>query len=170
MKPDLVPWGNWFQSPSSYGFSCWQDWFEGEPKCQRQLPLLRRTLKDIMMIVNRVRTHMHTIFYNKLVNYNWFPQYCRWEWYEEDVGSSLCPNVEETRNVEFAGSQSASQVLHGTDNRSFLKHRRHRLIIYTYKYQISFGLKALLHKRNFMHSTGVCAIAWPVFWIPGLTL
>lgn len=106
MKPDLVPWGNWFQSPRSYGFSCWQDWFEGEPKCQRQLPLLRRTLKDVMMIVNRLRTHMHTISYNKLVKYNWFPQYRTWDWCKEDTGGGLCPIVEEIRNLEFAEGQT----------------------------------------------------------------
>lgn len=105
MKPDLVPWGNWFQSPSSYGFSCWQDWFEGQPKCQRQLPLLRRTLKDIMMIVNKVRTHMHTIFYNKLTDYNWIPQYCAWGCCEEDAGGSLRPIVEELETLRVQKSE-----------------------------------------------------------------
>lgn len=150
MKPDLVPWGNWFQSPSSYGFSCWQDWFEGKPKCQRQLPLLRRTLKDVTMIVNRVRTHMHTIFYNKLVDYNWFPRCCTWEGWEEGTGGSLCPVVEETRNLEFAGSQSVSQVSHCTANCTAnwcLKRRRHLLIIYTCKYQIFMWSKGSLTQK-----------------------
>ena len=148
MKPDLVPWGNWFQSPSSYGFSCWQDWFEGEPKCQQQLPLLRRTLKDVMMIVNRVRTHMHTIFYNKLTDYNWFPQYRTWEWCEEDTGDSLCPIVEETRNLEFTRSLSVSQVSHCTANWSSLKRRRCQLVIYRYKYQVFPVVKGLSYPKT----------------------
>lgn len=172
MKPDLVPWGNWFQSPSSYGFSCWQDWFEGKPKCQRQLPLRRRTLKDVTMIVNRVLTHMHTIFYNKLVDYSWFPQCYTWDKGEEDIGGSLCPVVEETRSLELqevkvypkchtalpTGCASNAGITYWSSTHANTR--------------FSCGLRVPLHKSNsnFMHFAGAWAIAWPVFRILSLML
>lgn len=166
MKPDLVPWGNWFQSPSSYGFSCWQDWFEGEPNGQRQLPLLRRTLKEAMMTVNRLCTHTHTKFYNKLVG-NSFPQHCTWDWHEEETGGSLWPIVEETKNPELAGSPRS----HGTANCSFLKRKRHWLTIYACKYQIPMWSKGSYTKAVVTSGIFLVYVLLPdqaKFWIPGL--